>query len=94
VGRSSPSNNTRFHDSNQFYQVNNILFWGTAQHHHRQWEFYVQRVQKLLREDGNQIEVRIRGAPKDEWTSRKSQWDNMQWYKKEVVGTLEKAKHA
>jgi hypothetical protein len=73
MGRSSPSNHTRFHGSDQFHQVNNIPFWDSAQHHHRQWDkFYVKRIQKLLREHVNQIEVCIRGAPKYERASQKS----------------------
>jgi hypothetical protein len=47
-----------------------------------------------LREHGHQIEVCISGAPKDKWTSQKSQWTAMQWYKKRLLAPLKKAKHA
>jgi hypothetical protein len=49
MGRSSPSNNPRFHSSNQFHQVYSILIWSAAQHHHRQWDkLHIKRVQELL----------------------------------------------
>jgi hypothetical protein len=36
-GRGSPSNNSRFYNSNQLHQVNSISLQSTTQHHHRQW---------------------------------------------------------
>jgi hypothetical protein len=86
MGRGSPGNNLRFHSSNQLHQVYSISLRSTAQHHHRQWDkLHIERVQNLLREYGNQTEIRIGSASKDKWTSRESQWLNMQPNKKEAI---------
>jgi hypothetical protein len=95
VGRSSPSNYTRFHNNNQFHQVNNIPLWGATQYHHIEWDkFHIKGVQKLLRKHGDQIKICICSTPKDERTSRESQWPHMQWNKEEAAGIPEKAKCA
>jgi hypothetical protein len=36
---------------------------------------------------GNQTEIRVCSTSKDKWTSRESQWLNMQWDKKEAIST-------
>jgi hypothetical protein len=78
MGRSSPSNNPRFHSSNQLHKVYSISLRSTTHHHHRQWDkLHIKRVQKLLREYGNQTKIRVCSTSKEKWTSQKSQWLNM-----------------
>jgi hypothetical protein len=88
VGRGSPRDNLRFYSGNQFHQVNSFSLWSTAQYHHRQWDkLHFKGVQELLSKFGNQIEICICSASKDKWTTRDSQWLNMQRDKEKAVST-------
>jgi hypothetical protein len=88
VGRSSPSNNSGFHSSNQLHQVNSILLRSTTQHHHRQWnKFHIYRVQKLLQKYVNQTKICIHRTSQNKRASRESKRLNMQRNKKEVIST-------
>jgi hypothetical protein len=42
---------------------------------------------ELLRRTRNHAQICICGTPEDKWASRKSQWPDMQWDKKEALST-------
>jgi hypothetical protein len=88
VGRSSPSNISGFHNSNQLHQVDSISLQSATQHHHKQWnKFHILRIQKLLQKYGNQTKICIHHTSQNKWASQESKRFNMQQNKKEVIST-------
>ena len=89
MGRSGPSNNSRFYSSNQLHQVDSFPFWCTIQHHHRQRDkFHFKGIQ------GIKLKFASVAHPKTNGQVEKANGLICSGIKKRLLAPLEKAKSA